>query len=317
MNTKARVLLIGLAFIAVLSSACKPQVSLKADRSRVRQGDDVTLTWTSKNAQLVTINGEPVSNAGSKAVRPQQTTSYEALAKRGDREARAFARVEVDVPTPAPTLSLSADRDIIERGEATTLRWATTDAESVEIGGLGRFSATGSQRVSPVSSTTYTAVASGPGGTDAKSVRITVNEPPPVESEPPPPQTPPPQTRNVGEELGSVARVIYFPFDSAELSQEAQAQLTELARWLGMAENRTVRFRIEGHCDERGTEEYNIGLGDRRANAARDFLLSLGIAPDRIETRSYGEARPAIEGQDESAWSRNRRDEFVYLSGGL
>jgi peptidoglycan-associated lipoprotein len=120
----------------------------------------------------------------------------------------------------------------------------------------------------------------------------------------------------VGNEFAQVVKVIYFAFDSAVLDEEMQARLRAAAEWLNRSENRTVRFRIEGHCDERGTEEYNIGLGDRRANSARDFLINLGISSDRIETISYGESRPAVEGHDEDAWKFNRRDEFVYLEGG-
>lgn len=293
-------------------AACKPQISLQASRNQIRQGEEVSLTWTSKHAKTVTINGEPVAKSGSKTVRPQQTTNYEAVAQRGKREARAFARVEVEIPTPAPTLSFSADRDVIERGEQTTLRWSATNATSVEISGVGRMPAEGSQPVAPTASTTYTATAMGPGGTDTKSVRITVTEPPPPAA-PPRPTT---RTRSVSDEFSRLVKVIYFAFDSPELDDESQARLRAAAEWLNRTENRTVRFRIEGHCDERGSEEYNIGLGDRRAHAARDFLITLGIAPERIETISYGEARPAVQGQDERAWALNRRDEFVYLEGG-
>jgi len=296
-----------------LGTACKPQISLQADRGQIRQGDDVTLTWTSKHAKSVTINGEPVAKAGSKTVRPQQTTTYEALAKRGSKEARAFARVEVEIPTPAPTLSFSADRDVIERGQSTTLRWSTTNAESVDISGIGRMPASGSRQITPTASTTYTATATGPGGTDTKSLRITVNEPPPP---PPPPPRPTTRTRSVSDEFGQAVKVIYFAFDKADLNEESQGRLRAAATWLNRPENRTVRFRIEGNCDERGTEEYNIGLGDRRANSARDFLINLGVAPDRIETISYGESRPAVQGHNEEAWKFNRRDEFVYLEGG-
>jgi peptidoglycan-associated lipoprotein len=110
--------------------------------------------------------------------------------------------------------------------------------------------------------------------------------------------------------------VVYFAFDSSLLDDQTQAQLRKAAEWLNRAENRTVRFRIEGHCDERGTEEYNIGLGDRRAHATKEFLMGLGISDDRIETLSFGETRPAESGHSEEQWSKNRRAEFVYLGGG-
>lgn len=315
MKRRTSGLFFSLCVVMALGAACKPQISLQVDRDHIKQGEEVTLTWTSKHARTVTLNGEPVAKSGSKTVKPRQTTVYEAVARRGKKEARARARVEVEVPPPAPTLTFTAERNVILRGESTTLRWSATHADVVEITGLGRVPPNGSRRVSPSQSTTYTATARGPGGSETKSVRITVNEPPP----PPPP--PPPTTRtrtadDIAREFAENVRVIYFAFDSAELDQEAQSRLRAAAEWLNRPENRTVRFRIEGHCDERGTEEYNLALGDRRAHAARDFLISLGISPDRIETISYGEARPAVQGHDERAWALNRRDEFVYRGGG-
>jgi len=120
----------------------------------------------------------------------------------------------------------------------------------------------------------------------------------------------------VSEEFVRLVRVIYFCFDCDILDEEAQASLRAAGEWLNRSENRTIRFRIEGHCDERGSEEYNLALGDRRANVARDFLISLGVAADRIETISYGESQPAVAASNEAAWAKNRRDEFIYLGGG-
>lgn len=104
---------------------------------------------------------------------------------------------------------------------------------------------------------------------------------------------------------------IYFDFDRSDLRPEAREELRRKAEVLRSFPE--VRVRIEGHADERGTVEYNLALGERRADAARRFLIDLGIDPDRITTVSYGEERPAVEGQNEAAWSRNRRDEFVPL----
>ena len=101
---------------------------------------------------------------------------------------------------------------------------------------------------------------------------------------------------------------IYFDFDKSELKPESQIALKNKATWL--KENSAFSVRIEGHCDERGTNEYNLALGERRANAAMDFLMSLGVSGDRIKTISYGEERPAAPGHNEAAWARNRRDEF-------
>jgi peptidoglycan-associated lipoprotein len=102
---------------------------------------------------------------------------------------------------------------------------------------------------------------------------------------------------------------VFFAFDSAALSGEARDVLRFKAKWL--QENPGVNILIEGHTDERGTGEYNLALGERRALTARDFLVNLGISPERIRTVSYGEERPADPGHDAEAWARNRRAHFV------
>ena len=104
---------------------------------------------------------------------------------------------------------------------------------------------------------------------------------------------------------------IYFDFDRSELKPEAQANLKKKAEWL--RKNPKFIVRIEGHCDERGTNEYNLALGERRANAAKKYLMELGVPDNRLRTISYGEERPADPGHDEEAWHKNRRDEFKLL----
>jgi peptidoglycan-associated lipoprotein len=98
---------------------------------------------------------------------------------------------------------------------------------------------------------------------------------------------------------------IFFALDSYSVDDSGRATLDAQAAWL--SRNPNVRVTIEGHADERGTREYNLALGDRRANAARDYLQSRGIAAARMQTISWGKERPANEGHDESAWSQNRR----------
>ena len=98
---------------------------------------------------------------------------------------------------------------------------------------------------------------------------------------------------------------IFFGFDSYSIDDEARRTLDAQADWL--ARNPNVRVTIEGHADERGTREYNLALGDRRANAARDYLQSRGVDAGRMQTISWGKERPAIEGSNESAWAQNRR----------
>ena len=104
---------------------------------------------------------------------------------------------------------------------------------------------------------------------------------------------------------------IYFDFDKSDLKPGSRAILTKKAEWLRM--NREYSLRIEGHCDERGTNEYNLALGERRSNAAWKYLNALGISGDRISTISYGEERPANPGHNDAAWSKNRRDEFKLI----
>lgn len=128
----------------------------------------------------------------------------------------------------------------------------------------------------------------------------------------PPPQTavaPPPSSYAPGsadqfnQEVGAV---VYFDFDRFDLSPEARAQLDKQAAWLKQYPNITVT--VEGNCDERGTREYNLALGERRATSAKNYLVALGIDPNRIQTISYGKERPAVPGSDEAAWAQNRRD---------
>jgi len=109
----------------------------------------------------------------------------------------------------------------------------------------------------------------------------------------------------------AMAEKVYFDYDSSELKSEAQEILTKKAIWLKA--NGDYKLKIEGNCDERGSTEYNMALGSRRAEAAAKFINALGISEDRITTVSYGEDKPAVDGNDESAWSQNRRDEFVLI----
>jgi peptidoglycan-associated lipoprotein len=106
----------------------------------------------------------------------------------------------------------------------------------------------------------------------------------------------------------AVLRTIYFDYDKSNIRPEFQPVLESIARW--MADQPERQLLVEGHCDERGTDEYNLALGERRALAVRRYLVALGAAADRVHTISYGEEKPAIPGSEESAWSKNRRAEF-------
>lgn len=107
------------------------------------------------------------------------------------------------------------------------------------------------------------------------------------------------------------ADTVYFALDSAAIRSSEKSKLESVAS--GFKAEAAGDLLIEGHCDERGTEGYNLSLGDKRANALREYLVNLGVSADKIHTISFGEARPAIVGSDESAWSKNRRGEFVFV----
>lgn len=98
---------------------------------------------------------------------------------------------------------------------------------------------------------------------------------------------------------------VFFEYDSSELTDEARASLAKQAKWLEY--HSRVRVTVEGHCDERGTREYNLALGERRANAVKSYLMALGVPVSRLSTISYGKERPAVVGNGESSWSQNRR----------
>ena len=113
-------------------------------------------------------------------------------------------------------------------------------------------------------------------------------------------------------ELQSALEKIYFDFDSANLSEPSRSTLAKNAAVL--AKESAVKIRIEGNCDERGSAEYNLALGERRAKAAQQYLVTMGVKADRLSVISYGKEKPAVKGDDEAAWAKNRRDEFVVVT---
>lgn len=117
-------------------------------------------------------------------------------------------------------------------------------------------------------------------------------------------------SRNV-EEIPGMFKDIYFDYDRYDIREDAKITLKSVADYL--IKNGGIRVLIEGHCDSRGTSEYNLGLGERRAKAARDYLLSLGVPSARIEAISYGKEKPVCDTQSEDCWAKNRRARFVLL----
>lgn len=123
----------------------------------------------------------------------------------------------------------------------------------------------------------------------------------------PAPATPPATIADLKQALDTV----YFAFDSSLLSDEARGALTKNADFLRA--NPAVKVQIAGNCDERGSDEYNLALGERRAEAAKKYLVTMGIATERLSTISYGKEKPVDPGHDEAAWAKNRRDDFVIV----
>jgi peptidoglycan-associated lipoprotein len=208
-------------------------------------------------------------------------------------------------PAPAaPTASLTASPDRIDKGQSTTLTWQTSNATDISIDGVGAVQPSGTQQVTPSESTTYTLTAKGAGGTQSATARVTVNAPPP-----PPPA---PTTSNLTEEQMFAQNVkdIYFDYDKSDVRGDQQAVVQQDAAFLQQHPN--VTFTIEGHCDERGSTEYNLALGDSRASAVKNALVSAGVSADRVKTTSLGKERPFCTESNESCWQQNRRGHFVY-----
>lgn len=220
---------------------------------------------------------------------------------------------KTEAPPPPPPAkpsigSFTAEPSTIERGQSATLRWAVTNATDISIdNGIGAVSASGSRQVFPSNTTTYTLTASGPGGSSRMTATVNVNVPPP-----PPPPAPPKQTVTFRNRIESELQDVYFDYDKSDIRSDAQAALTRSAETLKSIFQAfpSDSLTIEGHCDERGSAEYNLGLGDRRSTAAKDFLVQLGVPADRLKTISYGKERPQCSEQTEDCYQRNRRAHF-------
>jgi len=205
-------------------------------------------------------------------------------------------------PPASPTASISVTPDTIQQGQSATLSWQTTNATDVSIDGIGAVQGTGTQSVSPSDSTTYHLVAKGAGGTQEASTRLTVTQPPP----------PPPPAPTVTDEdlFGTSVKDVYFDYDKSNIRADAEAAVQADAQFLSQHPN--INFTIEGHCDSRGSTEYNLALGDQRATAVKNALVSAGVNASRIKTISYGKEKPFCMEETESCWQQNRRGHFVY-----
>jgi peptidoglycan-associated lipoprotein len=206
-------------------------------------------------------------------------------------------------PPPAPTASISVNPNTIQAGQSASLTWETTNATDVSIDGIGAVQPNGSQSVSPSDSTTYHLVAKGSGGTQEATARLTVTQAPP----PPPPPTP----SVTDEDLFSQnVKDVYFDYDKSAIRADQQGSIQANAQFFSQHTN--MNFTIEGHCDERGSTEYNLALGDQRATAVKNALTAAGVSASRIKTISYGKEKPFCTESNEACWQQNRRGHFVY-----
>jgi peptidoglycan-associated lipoprotein len=202
---------------------------------------------------------------------------------------------------PAPTASIAVNPNTIQGGQSASLTWQTSNATDVSIDGIGAVQANGSQSVSPTDSTTYHLVAKGTGGTQEATARLTVTQSPP----------PPPTTANVTDEdlFSQNVKDVYFDYDKADLRGDQQASISADAQFF--AQHQNLNFTIEGHCDERGSTEYNLALGDQRASAVKNALTASGVSASRIKTISYGKEKPFCTESNEACWQQNRRGHLV------
>jgi peptidoglycan-associated lipoprotein len=209
-------------------------------------------------------------------------------------------------PAKAPTATLTADPASIQAGQSSTLKWSTENADDVTLDG-NKVNASGSETVSPTQTTTFHLTAKGAGGTQDATAQVTVSAPTPA-----PTPTPTPTPTITDEQLfAQVAQDIYFDYDKSDIRPDAQQTLAHIAEAIKGHPNWKVQ--IEGSCDERGSTEYNLALGERRAGAAQQALTQAGVNPGQLKTISYGKEKPVCTQSNEDCWQKNRHDHFTLL----
>jgi len=217
----------------------------------------------------------------------------------------AKKKVATNVPTPPPspaqpTVTLSVEPSDITQGQSAQLNWQAQNATDVTIESLGGVEASGSKTVSPDRSTTYRIIAKGPRGSTDATARLTVSAPAPVAV------TSSPSLRELFERNMKDA---YFAYDSYQLDDETSQLIASDAKFL--QQHPELNFTVEGHCDERGSEEYNLALGASRAEAVKRALVSQGVNAQRVATNSVGKEKPFCSESNEECWHQNRRGHFV------
>jgi peptidoglycan-associated lipoprotein len=211
-------------------------------------------------------------------------------------------------PAVKPSIGyVTAEPTTVTVGQPSSLRWSVTDATSVKIdSGIGEVSPNGRRGVYPTSTTTYRLTATGPGGTAEADATVTVSTPPP------PAPVPTAGQPSIQEILAKQVQDVHFEYDKSDIRGEDQGIIQGDASALKTIFQMDPNFivTIEGHCDERGSAEYNLALGDRRAAATKDALISLGVPGDKLKTVSFGKERPICTEALEDCYAHNRRAHF-------
>lgn len=203
---------------------------------------------------------------------------------------------------PAPMATITATPSTITPGGSSTLTWKTTDATNVTIEGLGQVATAGTQTVTPAQTTSYHLTAQGDGGTADATATVTVTSAPA-----PPPAV---QESNIDENAFEAAvKPVFYDYDSYDVRPDAQSVISADANYLNQHPN--LKVVVGGYCDERGSTEYNLALGENRANAAKQALVSAGVSPDRLRTVSYGKEKQFCTDHTEACWQQNRRAQFT------
>lgn len=203
-------------------------------------------------------------------------------------------------PPTAPTATIAVAQNELQRGQSTTLSWQTQNANDITIDGIGTVAASGTRSVSPSESTTYKLLAKGPGGSKEAVARVTVTAPP-VASAP---------TPSDEELFNANVKDLFFDYDKYQVKADEDAVLKADAAFL--AAHPAVKITVSGHCDERGSEDYNLALGSNRADTVRDQLVALGVGKDRIKTISYGKEKPFCSEDNDQCFQQNRRAHFQF-----
>ncbi|HEX3435487.1 MAG TPA: peptidoglycan-associated lipoprotein Pal [Pseudacidobacterium sp.] len=205
------------------------------------------------------------------------------------------------VAAPAPTAEINVNPNSINPGDSAVLTWKTTNATDVSIEGVGQVATAGTMNVKPTESTNYHLIARGDGGSADATARLTVNA-----AEAPASNI---KESDMGDSLfHQNVHDIFFDFDAYDIRPDAQPTIQQNAAFLN--QHPGIKVLIGGYADERGSTEYNLALGENRANAAKQALVNAGVSPDRLRTVSYGKEKQFCTEHSEDCWQQNRRAQF-------